>query len=174
MLAKPTLDSSINASASAVTTDFYRRLISPSKREQHYVSFGRWISGGFGGVMIMLALVIHFTRTETLQDLQATLISVMSGGLLGLFLLGFLTKRVDSKSASIATIWTVLGVFFDSEIGRQFSPGISHILPDKFWIIVLANSFLFLLGIGISCLSGRRALRDLTDLTVWTRNSANQ
>lgn len=176
--AMSTLDSSINASASAVTTDFYRRLIAPSKREQHYVSFGRWISGGFGVVMIMLALVIHFTRTETLQDLQATLISVMSGGLLGLFLLGFLTKRVDSKSASIATIWTVLGVFlwlfFDSEIGRQISPGISHILPDKFWIIVLANSFLFLLGIGISCLSGRRALRDLTDLTVWTRNSANQ
>ena len=170
--AMSTLDSSINASAATVTTDFYRRLLAPDRLERHYVTFGRWISGFFGVVMIAIALIIHFTRTETLQDLQATLISIMSGGLLGLFLLGQLTRRVDGRSAFQATMVTLAGVslwlFIDSRLGSELFPTLAALLPDKFWIIVLGNTFLFVLGVLLSRGSRRKPDRDLTDLTVWT------
>ncbi|MDE2963196.1 MAG: hypothetical protein OXU26_04730, partial [Acidobacteriota bacterium] len=135
-------------------------------------TFGRWVSGFFGVVMIAIALIIHFTRTETLQDLQATLISIMSGGLLGLFLLGLLTRRVDGRSALQATMVTLAGVclwlFIDSRLGSELFPSLAALLPDKFWIIVLGNTFLFVLGVLLSYGSRRRPDRDLTDLTVWT------
>ena len=38
------------------------------------------------------------------------LMSIFDGGLLGLFLLGFLTRRVDSRAALIATVTTVAAV----------------------------------------------------------------
>ena len=173
--AMSTLDSSINASAATVTTDFYRRLLAPDRLERHYVTFGRWVSGFFGVVMIGIALIIHYTRTETLQDLQATLISIMSGGLLGLFLLGQLTRRVDGRSAFQATMVTLAGVclwlFIDSRLGSELFPTLAALLPDKFWIIVLGNTFLFVLGVLLSYGSRRKPDRDLTDLTVWTRKT---
>lgn len=176
--AMSTLDSGINASAATVTTDFYRRLVAPDRQERHYVTIGRWVSGFFGVVMIAIALVIHFTRTQTLQDLQATLISIMSGGLLGLFLLGLLTQRVDGRSALRATMTTLAAVclwlFLDSELGSRLFPTIAGLLPDKFWVIVLANTFLFVLGVLLSYGSGRKPGRDLTDLTVWTRRAGEE
>ena len=127
--AMSTLDSSINASASTVTNDFYRRLMAPDRSEAHYLKVGRWLSVVFGVIMISLALVIHITRTQTLMDLQTLVISIMSGGLLGLFLMGFLTRRVESRVALIATACTVLSVcvwvFADSETGQRLVPSLA-------------------------------------------------
>ena len=171
--AMSTLDSSINASAATVTTDFYRRLFAPDREEVHYVRVGRWLSVAFGAVMIGAALTIYLTRTETLMDLQSLLMSILSGGLLGLFLLGFLTRRVDSRSAAAATVCVVAGVclwvFVGSETGARLWPALAGIFPDRFWIIVLANLALLGLGYLISWLPKKGTARDLTNLTVWTQ-----
>jgi SSS family solute:Na+ symporter len=171
--AMSTLDSSINASAATVTTDFYRRLFAPDREEAHYVRVGRWLSVAFGAVMIGAALTIYLTRTETLMDLQSLLMSILSGGLLGLFLLGFLTRRVDSRSAAVATVCVVAGVclwvFVGSETGTRLWPALAGIFPDRFWIIVLANVALLGLGYLISWLPRKGTARDLKNLTVWTQ-----
>lgn len=171
--AMSTLDSSINASAATVTTDFYRRLVAPAREERHYVKVGRWMSLAFGAVMIATGLLIHFTRTQTLMDLQTLVVSILSGGLLGLFLTGFLTQRVDSRAALIATACTFAGVCLwlvvGSDTGVGIFPGLSRVLPDPFWIIVFSNIFLFVLGYGLSLLLRSHSRKDLTDLTVWTR-----
>lgn len=171
--AMSTLDSSINASASTVTNDFYRRLMAPGRSEAHYLKVGRWLSVVFGVIMISLALFIHVTRTQTLMDLQTLVISIMSGGLLGLFLLGFLTRRADSRSVLIATVCTVLSVciwvFATSETGQRLLPSLASVFPDKFWISVLSNVFIFALAYSLSRLLKGRPQKDLTGLTVWTR-----
>ena len=171
--AMSTLDSSINASAATVTNDFYRRLMAPDRSEAHYLKVGRWLSAVFGVIMISLALMIHFTRTQSLMDLQTLMISIMGGGLLGLFLLGFLTRRVDSRVALIATACTVpsvcIWVFADSETGQRLVPSLAQVLPDKFWISILSNVFIFALAYGLSLLLTGRRKKDLTDLTIWTR-----
>ena len=174
--AMSTLDSSINASSATVTTDFYRRLFVPDREERHYVTVGRWLSVFFGAIMIAAALLIYFTRTETLMDLQSLIMSILSGGLLGLFLLGFLTKRVDSRAALVATL-TVLGavclwVFVGSEAGARWLPALSRFFPDRFWIIVIANLLLLGLGYGLSFVLRRRPDKDLTNLTIWTRRKS--
>ena len=49
----------------------------------------------FSVAMISMACAIHFRRaSQTLDDLQRMLLSILSGGLLSLFLLGFLTIQV--------------------------------------------------------------------------------
>ena len=102
------------------------------------------------------------------------LLSGLGGGLLGLFLLGFLTRRVDSRSALIATVITVMSVatwlFLDSEMGAAKFPSIAPYVPDKFWVGVFANVALFGLGYGASYLFGRPTADDrLKGLTVWEK-----
>lgn len=175
--AMSTLDSGINASAATVTNDFYRRFNSSAHDEMHYLKFGRWVSVGFGFIMVLVALVIHFTKTETLMDLQTLIFSILSGGLLSIFLLGFLTVRVGSRPALIATIVTVSGVclwlFADSPAGANLLPRLNQILPNKFWIIVLSNLFLFSLGYSLSFLLPGQSKNRLQNLTIWTSNGTS-
>lgn len=168
-----TLSSEISALATTASTDFYRRLVRRGESESHHVWMGRWFSAGFGVVMLVVALVIHFSSTSTLMDLQTLFFSILSGGLLGLFLLGFLTLRVDSRSALMATIGAFLLIcgwlILDSPIGRGTFPTFSQGLPDKFWMSVVANCFLFSTGYLLSLASARRQQKDLAGLTIWSK-----
>lgn len=171
--AMSTLDSSINAAAATVTTDFYGRLWSKDRDAAHYATVGRLLSLVFSVVMVATALAIHCTRSsQAVEDLQTMMLSILGGGLLSLFLLGFLTCRVGSRAALIATVLTVLCVaawlLTDTVVGRAVLPGVSGLLPDKFWVGVFANLILFGIGYGVSLLPGGRKQRDLSGLTVWT------
>ncbi len=170
--AMSTVDSSINAAASTLTNDFYKRFLGHREARGSDLSVGRWFSIALAVVMIGGAMVIHFTRTQTLADLQTVVMSIISGGLLGLFLLGFLTRRVDNRSALISVVLTVAGVIvwlvLASDLGPRLLPGVEQWLPDTFWIIVFANIFLFVIGYGIAWARAARARRDLGGLTVWT------
>ncbi|MCK4628008.1 MAG: hypothetical protein KAT56_03330, partial [Sedimentisphaerales bacterium] len=94
------------------------------------------------------------------------------GGLLGLFLLGFLSKRVDNVAAIAATCGTILVIcvwgFLDSSFGRRLFPNLADSLPNKFWINVLSNTILFMLGYFITTLFRRRSGKNLDNLTIWT------
>ena len=109
--AMSTLDSIINAAAATATTDFYQRLWVTDRDPRHYELVGRLFSLLFGIIMVGSALAIHYSRqVKAIEDLQTMLMSIFGGGLLGLFLLGFLTRRVDSRAALIATVTTVAAV----------------------------------------------------------------
>ena len=49
--------------------------------------------------MIVGAMILSQTETKTLQDVVVTLISVLMGGVMGLYMLGFLTQRGNAKTA---------------------------------------------------------------------------
>jgi solute:Na+ symporter, SSS family len=168
--AMSTVDSSINAAAATVTNDFYRRFSPEDVDERHYLRFGRWISVGFAVTMIAGSLVIHFTRTQTLADLQTLIMSIMSGGLLGLFLLGILSKKVDNTSAICGVVVTLMGVLvwigLDSELGHRLFPALGKRLPDQFWIIVFGNISVFVLGYGLSVARGVKPLQTIAGLTI--------
>ena len=106
------------------------------------------------------------------MDLQTLVFSILSGGLLSIFLLGFLTQRVHSRAALIATIVTVAAVCFwllaDSATGTRLMPGLKQVLPDKFWIVVFSNIFLFGLAYLLSRFLRPRDSKNLQNLTVWT------
>jgi SSS family solute:Na+ symporter len=170
--AMSTLDSGINAAAATITTDFYRRLCVKEQTEHHYLTAGRWFSVFLAVAMVLMALLIHFKRDVPLVTLQQLFFAIISGGLLGLFLLGFLTKRVDSISALIATICTtiIISVWLAlrSKWGINAFPSLAEIMPHEFWINVLGNIFLFVLGYMVAFISGRFSRKNLRQLTVWT------
>lgn len=170
--AMSTLDSSINATAATVTTDFYKRLWVKDRDPRHYANVGKLVSLLFSAAMITIASGIHlFRASETLDDLQRTLLSVLGGGLLSLFLLGFVTLRVDSRAAFIATLTTIVSIggwlFLDTPLGIHLFPNLAEAMPDHFWVSAFANCVLFGVGYGISVLIGSRHRKDLAGLTVW-------
>ena len=170
--AMSTVDSSINAVASTITTDFYRRLFVRDRDERHYLVAGRAFSCLLGAVMIGGALLIHHVSDQRLADLQIMIQSITGGGLLALTLLGMLTIRVDSRAAIISVAAGFLGVclwlFADSPLGHDLLPEVAGAMPDKFWVHVFVNLFVFALGFGLSFIFRRRKQKDLADLTVWT------
>ena len=176
--AMSTLDSSINASAATVTTDFYRRFRHSDRDERHYLLMGRWCSVLFSLIMIGVALLIHFMRTATLMDIQTVVYPIVSAGLLSLFLLGFMTVRVGTQAALIATLCTVslvgIWVVLTTEWGAAAFPRIADRLPDEFWIGVLPHVFLLTVGYLLSLFLPRRSSRSLENLTIWTKRVLHQ
>jgi len=170
--AMSTLSANMNAVSSAVTTDFYRRLLVRDRDEVHYMRAGRRISCVFGLIMIVGALIVHYTNTQTLQDLQVLIQSLSGGGLLALTLLGMLTVRVDSRAAFIAigtgSLIVCGWLFLDSAVGRQWFPVAASSLPDMFWVHVFVNLFVFGLGYGLSFVLRSRHPKKLAGLTIWT------
>ena len=169
--AMSTLDSSINAIAATITNDFYRRLWRPRETNRHYGKIGKALSLAVGVVMIASGLVIHASRTaEGVEDLQTKLLSILGGGILGLFLLGLLTRRATSRSAAIATTITVVTVTawvgLATETAAGWFPALHELVEDTFWVGVVANPLLFALG---WLLGSPRDDDSLDGVTIWTR-----
>ena len=52
-------------------------------------------------------------------------------------------------------------------------PELKQVLPDKFWIVVFSNIFLFGLAYLLSCFLRPRDAKNLQNLTVWTSRADN-
>ena len=170
--AMSTLDSSINGTAATVTTDFYQRLWRKDGAPEHYAKVGKVISLLFSVVMISMACAIHFSReAEALDNLQRTLLSIVSGGLLSLFLVGFLTLRVESVAAIIATITTTLSIggwlIMATPWAARVVPSVAQSMPDSFWVSTFANLIMFGVAYVASLMLQRRQEGDIRNLTVW-------
>jgi SSS family solute:Na+ symporter len=157
--AMSTLDSSINAIASTLTNDFYHRFRRGESDEDHLGRVGRGVSLTVGAVMIASGLLIHATRTaEGVEDVQTKLLSILGGGLLGLFLLGLLTRRATGRSAATATLATLVlvagWVWSSTDQAAALFPALHACAPDTFWVGVVANPLLF----GVGWAVGRRRL----------------
>lgn len=170
--AMSTTSSIVNSSAQILTSDFYRRLFVKDRPESHYLAAGRWFSFLIVAASILLALVIHFVRSSALVDIQQMFITILSGGLLGLFMIGFLTKRVDNLSALVATVITILSVcvwlFLKSGPGNAMFPNVSRHIPDEFLINVISNIFIFGFAYLFAVVFNRRSSKKLDGLTLWT------
>ena len=122
--------------------------------------------------MITTVCGIHYFRaSEHLDDLQRIILSIFTGGLISLFILGFMTLRVDGRAAILATLATVLSVsswlLMVSPLGAAWFPEISAAMPDNFWISTFANLFLFGGAYGLSWWLGTRHHKALSGLTIW-------
>lgn len=174
--AMSTLDSSINASAATVTNDFYRRFFRSPRSERHYLRFGRWASLFFSVLMIVVALVIDYYRTETLLEMQTIIYPIVGGGLVSLFLLGFFCTRVGNTAALIATFSTlfliIAWVLLDTDAGRNALPHLANVLPDNFWIGIIPYAFLLIFGYSLSFIVSREPGKNLAGLTIWTKGQA--
>lgn len=116
--AMSSLDSSINSVTTVSVTDIYKRHLAPGRQDRHYLVVAWTLAVVVSLCMVFGALLIMRAETKTLQDTATILVSLFGGGLLGLYLYGFLAKSGDSRAVWLGiaatmsfTAWSVLAKY---------------------------------------------------------------
>ena len=104
--AMSTISTSLNGCATLTLTDFYKRFWRPkagAKEEMAvlYTSTIIWGALGIGGGLL-------FTRAKQMLDAWWGIQGIFSGGILGLFLLGFFSRRARNVPAALGTVLGLL------------------------------------------------------------------
>ena len=105
-----TLAGSLNASASTIVNDLYRPFVS-LKDERHLMKVGRAMTILWGFLLVLVALGARYLKASVVAN-ALTVASFVFGILLGLFLLGILTKRVGQTASLIGVIAGVCAVSY--------------------------------------------------------------
>jgi SSS family solute:Na+ symporter len=162
------LDSSINAVSTVGVVDIYRRHLAPNRDDGHYLRVAWWIAAGASFAMIGGAMLLVHAEGPTLQDVSIKLTSLLGGGLLGIYLLGFLTRKGDARSVwcgiaatATFTLWTM---------GRI--PGATAPPFDTYYTAFFGNFLMFLVGYTLGSVL-RREPAPLSGLTIWDRTSGD-
>ena len=141
-----TISTSINSTATIILTDYYnRRNPNASQKSMMRVLYLASLIFGVLGIGVALAMI----NVKSALDAWWSLASIFSGGMLGLFLLAYFSRKATSINASIGVIIGVLVIFWMS-----ISPLLSE---DGSWsfirnplhtnlTIVIGTSIIFLVG----------------------------
>jgi len=141
--AMSSLDSSINAISTVLVIDIYKRFWKKNQNDKHYLNIAKLIALGTSVLMILGAIMLIHADTKTLQHTATILVSILSGGILGIYLLGFFTTKGDARAIWVGifftvcfTIWTIL---VKNKI-LQSSPF------DLYYTGILGNFLMFFIG----------------------------
>jgi Na+/proline symporter len=115
----------------------------------------RWITLAWGSVVTLAAIGVYFAHMGSLLKAAAAVIGFFSGPLLGMFLLGILTTRVDSLSAIVGAI-----VGFVSALLLW-----NHV--SFIWYAVTGCVPTLVFGYGMSFLTGGCKNSQILPLTIW-------
>ena len=111
--AMSSLDSALNSLAAVLTVDFLVRL-KPGVSQEARLAFAKVVVVGAG--IMGIGVGIYSSRTGApLINLILTFMGYFAGGLLGLFLLGMLTKRTNGRGAFSGAIIGTLFVLMVTE-----------------------------------------------------------
>ena len=107
--------SELNALGSTTTIDLYKRNVREEKSEEHYVRASKLFTLGWGIIAIIFASFANLF--DNLIQLVNIIGSIFYGNVLGIFLLAFFIKYVQSNAVFVAALITqaiiVLLWFFD-------------------------------------------------------------
>ncbi len=142
-----TVSTSINSTATIVLSDYYQKYFEKNTNEKSEMKVLYIASVIFGvlGILISLSLV----GVESVLDAWWSLASIFSGGMLGLFLLAFLSKKVRNIDAAIGVIIGVLVIVWMSLSPLYFTEGKLLAFKSPFHsnlTIVIGTLAIFLIG----------------------------
>jgi SSS family transporter len=109
--AMSTLSSSLNSSAATSMADFYRPLFARDRSDAHYLKVSRALTVVWGVVQITVAVAATGMERRVV-DAVLSIASFTNGPILGLFLLGTLTKRVGRKGALCGIVTGIVVMSF--------------------------------------------------------------
>ncbi|MBI4558902.1 MAG: sodium/solute symporter [Candidatus Hydrogenedentes bacterium] len=182
--AMSSLSSSINAISAVSIVDVYKRRIAQQQSDKHYVYVAKAIAIAASLIMLAGAAFLMWAQSKTLQDTSTKLASLLAGGLLGLYALGFLTTRGDGRSVAVGIVstllfstwivaielkWLTKDLFLNFGFSDGWAGWLGHPM-DTYYAGLIGNIFMFLIAYGLSSLWLRRP-KDLTNLTVWTQDA---
>jgi SSS family solute:Na+ symporter len=132
--AMSTVSTSLNSSATLIMRDYYQRYVNraASERQSMRVLYGATIVWGVLGTGVALVLV----RVTSALDAWWTLSGVFGGGMLGLFLLGMISKKAGNPAAVagvclgiVVICWMTLSKYFGGRWALLRSPFHAFMIP---------------------------------------------
>jgi SSS family solute:Na+ symporter len=96
------MDSNLNCSATLFLRDLYQRYLRPAADEGECLRVLRLATLAFG--VLSTAVAVAMIQVKTVLDTWWELAGIFGGGMLGLFLLGLLARRVGNAAAAVATL----------------------------------------------------------------------
>lgn len=164
--AMSSLDSSINAISTVGIVDIYQRHLVKNRSDHHYLRSAQMMAFAASGIMIGGALVLTLSKTETIRDTAIILISITSGGLLGLYFLGFFTQKGSTKSVWIGLSFTFIFTGWTILASHGLVPIYLQVPFDLYYTGLIGNILMFSLAIVAAMLLTDHK-RNLKNLTVW-------
>jgi solute:Na+ symporter, SSS family len=107
------LSAALNALASTSVMDFYKPLAmrrNPTPSDAHFLGIARWATVAWGAILFLVGLVAR--HVGSVLEAGLAIASILYGSLLGVFLLGLLTKRVQQNAAMVAMILGLLVMLY--------------------------------------------------------------
>jgi SSS family solute:Na+ symporter len=155
------MDSNLNSMATLTLCDIYQRYIRPTAGESESMWVLRLSTFGWGVLSVVVAIAMM--RVGTVLDVWWQISGLLSGGVLGLFLLGLISRRADNATALVATAigLVVLVVLGMPQLVELPPPLRLHIHTNL--AIVFGTLTIFLVGMAISTLRARPALAVLPE-----------
>lgn len=147
--AMSTISSGMNASATVFSIDIYKRYLKPDVTEKQNLSLLHVATIGFGllGMIAGIAMI----GVKSILDVWWQLSGIFAAGMLGLFLLGMVSKQTKNHEAIIATIIGILVIIwmtFSSLLPPEYESFRNPLHQNM--IIVVGTLTIFLAGIGLT------------------------
>lgn len=155
-----TISTSINSSATVILTDFFKMSQDDPKTEKksmHILYLGSLIFS-----LLSIGIAIAMINVQSALETWWKLASIFSGGMLGLFLLGYISKKSTSFSAVTGVVagvlvigWMSLSPLFFTQIGLG-----AYVNPFHSYLsIVFGTTAIFIVGFLIGNFISRRIIQ---------------
>ncbi len=164
--AMSSLDSSINAISTVGIVDIYRRHLKPGLEDKHYLRVAWLIASITAVFMICGAIYLDNAETKTLQDTATILTSILGGGLLGLYLIGFFTKKGDARAAWAGLVSTMVFTAWTLLSKNGLLPDSISVPFDLYYTGFVGNVLMFVITYIVANFY-LKTDKDLKGLTVW-------
>jgi len=171
--AMSSMSSAMNSISAVAITDVYKRHLVRNSDDRHYVNAAKLLTLASSIIMVCGAYWLFLAGSSTLQDLATELQSIVAGGLLGLYMLGFFTKRGDGRAVFVGILFAIVWSAIISLSGMGWLPtswteAINRSF-ESYYTGIVSNVMMFVVGYLLSFFIPARQ-HDLTNLTVWTQD----
>ena len=153
--AMSTISSGMNASATVFSVDIYKRYFKPEVTEKQNLSLLHLATVGFGllGMITGIAMI----GVKSILDVWWELSGIFAAGMLGLFLLGIIsrqTKNHEAITATIIGIAVIIWMTFSSLLPPEYEVFRNPL--HKNMIIVIGTLTIFLTGLFLTKIKNRK------------------
>jgi SSS family solute:Na+ symporter len=150
------MDSTLSSMATLTLCDLYKRYFRPDAGERESMRVLSLSTIGWGVLSVIVALAM--IRVRSVLDAWWQMASIFSGGMLGLFLLGLMSRRAGNAAAGLAVATGILVILWMTlSQSAAWPPSLAALRSPfhSFMITVVGTLTILLVGLGIAWMLGQ-------------------
>ncbi len=141
-----TVSTSVTSAATVILTDYIKPLLRGEVRDERKDLLTLRLASVIVGVLGIVVAILML-GVKSIIDAWWILSSIFSGGMLGLFLLGIMPRRISRRAAAVGCVAGIIVIAWISLAGLWNLPG-PHL--HEYLAIVLGTTTIFLVGFLLS------------------------